>query len=246
VARTRSATGRGLILGLALVWLGGFFYLSQTTWMSTQMWLAYLTAGLGVILVVWGLLRYSARPVRLERPKTGVKVTAEPPRGGKFSGQLGLEHNALMGRKILFELDPSTPYQRVIRDFALECISNNETVVILTPSGSVIHQALEGEEDIKLINLTPDTMLSPILEEHAQRPLNLVYDSLTDLALSADSRTAYRFAMNSLRQLSDAKITALFLLNPSAHELKDVSSLRGLFSNQVTYGKDGMSSIKFT
>jgi archaellum biogenesis ATPase FlaH len=73
----------------------------------------------------------------------------------------------------------------------------------------------------------------------------MIYDSLTDLALVADPRTAYKFALNALRQLSDPKVTVIFLLNPSAHESKDVSSLRGLFSNQVVYGKEGISSVKF-
>jgi hypothetical protein len=175
-----------------------------------------------------------AKSPRKEKPTQG------------FSGQLGIEHPALVGRKILFEFDPSTPYQNAIRDFALECVSNRETIIVLTPSSSVIHQTIENEKRVKVINLAHDTMLSPILDDHPDRPLNLVYDSLTDLALSADSRTAYGFAANSIRQLSDPRVTAIFLLNPSAHEPKDVSSLRGLFSSLITYGKEGMTSVKFT
>ncbi len=137
------------------------------------------------------------------------------------------------------------PYQTVVRDFALECISNKEKVLILTPAGSVVEQAVRDDESVEIIGLTHDLMLSSILEDHQERPLNIVYDSLTDLALSADPRTAYKFALNALRQLSDSEVTAVFLLNPSAHEPKDVSSLRGLFSNQIVYGKEGINSVKF-
>ena len=150
----------------------------------------------------------------------------------------------MIGRKILFEFDPSMPYQTVVNDFAFECASNKEAVLILTPSGSVVEQAVIGNEGVKIINLTHDLMMSSVLEDHHERPLDMVYDSLTDLSLSADPRTAYKFTLNALRQLSDPKVTALFLLNPSAHEPKDVNSLRGLFSNQLVYGKEGISTVK--
>lgn len=214
--------------------------------MPTQVWLAYFVAGLGAILVISGLASFSGRyshrrEARVPRPKE----RAEPSRKAKFSGQLGIDHDALTGKRILFEFDPSMPYQTVVRDFALECISNKEKVLILTPAGSVVEQAVRDDESVEIIGLTHDLMLSSILEDHQERPLNIVYDSLTDLALSADPRTAYKFALNALRQLSDSEVTAVFLLNPSAHEPKDVSSLRGLFSNQIVYGKEGISSVKF-
>jgi hypothetical protein len=181
------------------------------------------------------------RKVRVPRPKERI----EPPGKAKFSGQLGIGHDALIGKKILFEFDPSMPYQMAVRDFALECTSNKEKVLILTPAGSVVEQTVRGDESIEIVNLTHDLMLSSVLEDHQDRPLSIVYDSLTDLALSADPRTAYKFTLNALRQLSEPQVTALFLLNPSDHEAKDVSSLRGLFSNQIVYGKEGISSIKF-
>jgi hypothetical protein len=236
---------RWLAVGLTLMMIGVLFLLSQRFVMSSQVWLTYLVAGLGVILVISGLVsslgKYSQRRgARATRPRK----PAEQPRKAKFSGQLGINHSALTGRKILFEFDPSMPYQTVVNDFALECASNKEAVLILTPAGSIVEQAFSGNEDVKIINLTPDVMLSSILEDHHERPLDMVYDSLTDLSLSADPRTAYKFTLNALRQLSDPKVTAVFLLNPSAHEPKDVNSLRGLFSNQLVYGKEGISSVK--
>jgi hypothetical protein len=237
---------RWLAVGLILVMTGVLFLLPQKFVMSTQAWLAYFVAGLGIVLVISGLIsslgKYSQQP---SAPVPQPGRTAEHPRKAKFSGQLGIEHGTLIGRKILLEFDPSTPYQTVVKDFAVECASNKEAIVILTPAGSVVEQAVSGNEDVKIINLTHDLMLSSILEDHLERPLNMVYDSLTDLALSADPRTAYRFTLNALRQLSDPKVTAVFLLNPSAHDPKDVNSLRGLFSNQFVYGKEGVSSVKF-
>jgi len=237
---------RWLAVGLTVLLIGALFLLSQKVVMSTQVLVAYFVAGLGAVLVISGLASFSGRysqrrKARIPRPKE----RAEPPRKAKFSGQLGIDHEALIGREILLEFDPSMPYQMVVKDFALECTSNKEKVLILTPAGSVVEQAVRDDESVEIISLTHDLMLSSILEDHQERPLNIVYDSLTDLALSADARTAYKFTLNALRQLSVPEVTALFLLNPSAHEPKDVSSLRGLFSNQIVYGKEGISSTKF-
>jgi hypothetical protein len=186
---------------------------------------------------------------RVERPKSpekrAVKIAAETGTETlKFSKQLGIQHAALVGKKFLLEFDPSTPYERAVRDLVEECVRSREAVVVMTPNGSALQQALEGQKGVEIVNLTPDTMLSAILEKHPERPLSLVYDSLSDLALSADSRTAYRFAFDSLRLLSDARISAVFLLNPSAHESTDVNSLRGLFRNQLVYDEQGMRSVK--
>ena len=236
---------RWLAIGLTVLLIGVLLLLSQKVVMPTQVLVAYFVAGLGAVLLISGLASFSGRysqrrKARGPRPKEHV----EPSRKAKFSGQLGIDHDALIGKKILFEFDPSIPYQTAVRDFALECTSNKEKVLILTPAGSVVEQAVHGDESVEIISLTHDLMLSSILGDHQERPLDIVYDSLTDLALSADPRTAYKFALNALRQLSDPEVTALFLLNPSAHETKDVSSLRGLFSNQIVYGKEGITRIK--
>jgi hypothetical protein len=238
---------RWLAVGLTVLLIGVLFLLSQRVAMPTEVLVPYLVAGLGGVLVISGLASLSGRQLqrrkaRTPRPKESIAL----PRKAKFSGQLGIEHAALIGRKILFEFDPSMPYQMAVRDFALECTSNKEKVLILTPAGSVVEHGVHGDESIEIVGLTHDLMLSSVLEDHQERPLSIVYDSLTDLALSADPRTAYKFTLNALRQLSEPQVTALFLLNPSAHEAKDVSSLRGLFSNQIVYGKEGVSSIKLT
>ena len=163
----------------------------------------------------------------------------------KFYEQLNSEPSEVNGKKVLFEFDPATPYDRLIRDFAMGSVSNKETTVVLTPSGTSIRRALEDEKQVKIIELTPDLMISSIING-TKGPLNIIYDSLTDLILSTQPQSAYLFVRNSLKLMSDPRITALFLLNPSAHEQKDVYGLRGLFSSRIVYGKDGIDSLKLT
>ena len=97
---------------------------------------------------------------------------------------------------------------------------------------------------MELIEATIDLMLSPIIEKHREGHLGLVYDNITDVALSTSAQAAYKFAQNAAELLADSRITAVFLFNPAAHDQKDAYSLRGLFSSQVAYGKQGITDIK--
>ena len=179
------------------------------------------------------------KPFTSEALLTEVKTHLDRARMNKFSRQLGFEHDKLRGRKILLEFDPSARFDRFIRDFALESVSNNEAVIILTRKGSAVQLGLEGEAGVEILDLKTDLMLSPILEEHREGSLSLVYDSLTDLALSQKPQAAYMFAHSAISRLVSPTITALFLLNSEAHDSKEVYSLRGIFNDHVTYGKQG-------
>ncbi|MFH2110382.1 MAG: hypothetical protein ABIJ47_03865 [Candidatus Bathyarchaeota archaeon] len=160
-----------------------------------------------------------------------------------FSGALGLSHMELRGRKILMEYSPSTPYERCVRDF-LEARAYGEGVAVLSPSTSALHRALLGDEAVELVPVTPQTILSPILDAHRDEPLALVYDNLTDHALSAGFEAAYGFAQETLRRLDEPRFTAIFLLNPEAHESREVHGFRGLFGDQVSYGEQGLEKIR--
>jgi len=87
------------------------------------------------------------------------------------------------------------------------------------------------------------SMVSQIAESEDQ-PMTLVYDNITDLVVSAGAQSAYGQLQNMLGFLSPERVTALFLLNPAAHDQKETYSLRGLFSNQLAYGKQGIAIIK--
>ncbi len=186
------------------------------------------------------------KPFASEAIIAEVKRQLDKVRGKKFSRQLGIDHGKLMGKKILFEFDPSTSYDRLVRDFALECVTHGEAVVVLTKRGSAISQAFEGEKAVELIQVTPDLMLSPILEKHSGQPLGLIYDSLTELVLSTSPQIAYKFASSTIERLSDLRVTAIFLLNSAAHDQKDTYSLKGLFSNHASYGKQGIINVRIT
>ncbi len=193
-----------------------------------------------------GANAHLTKPFTKEGLLSEVEGLLKEAKAGKFSKQLGIEHGELTGRKILLEFDPRTDYDRIIRDFALECRSYGEEVIVLSRKESAILQVLEGEENINFVNLDPTRILfSPILVENEDRTLSLVVDNLTDIALSRSEEDAYRFTQNSLNVLAIPTVTAVYLVNPLAHDQKAIASLRGLFSNQLVYENRCINLVRF-
>jgi CheY-like chemotaxis protein len=169
-------------------------------------------------------------------------------KSSKFSRQLGINHSELLGRKILIEFDPSTDYEKCVSDFAVESTFHEETTVVLTGKATPIRKAIEGHAHIAVKD-DLRTKFSSILIEYPERPLNIIFDSITSLVLTGNDDDSpgvnmFRFAENSLQILTQPDITALFLLNPSAHDSRAVSSVRGIFANQLAYGEQGLSVVK--
>jgi len=179
-----------------------------------------------------------------------VNSWVEKGKSWRFSKRFGMEHDDLTGKKILLEVDPRTDFDKAIEDFVFECNFHGEVTVIVTTKGSALRQALEGNNAVKFIdmNLANLTIFPPILNEYPRGRLNIVFDSLTTLSILSESayKTTFKFAQNALQVLADRRVTAVFLLNPSAHEPRDVASLRELFSNQLVYDERGLTAQRFS
>jgi DNA-binding response OmpR family regulator len=181
---------------------------------------------------------------------TEIKSCLNEVRGWKFSKQLGIEHSKLVGKKILLEFDPTTDYERLVRDFVSECTFLQEEVIIVTRKGSRIRQVLEGDEGAKFTELERASELLTLLKSNSEEPLTIVIDSLTDRALSKDSNGIATTGMQTsiqtaLEILDDARITAVFLINPSAHDPKEVATVQGVFSYQLICEKSGVTVARF-
>jgi len=174
----------------------------------------------------------------------------------------------MVGRKILLEFDPGSDYEKAIQDLASEALANVEPVVIFTRRGSAIHASLSGQKAVKFFCLTQQVsvpkelseneMLLPsddtslmvdvfdkTLKKHPHDAIHIVFDSLSDLVLSIGFEKTYHFTKYATEMLVSPRITAVFLLNQTAHDLKVTSTLRSLFNNQVGYGKGGIETVKF-
>jgi CheY-like chemotaxis protein len=182
---------------------------------------------------------------------TEIKRCLNESKTWKFSKHLGIEHSKLTGKKFLLEIDPRSDYDRFVRDFALECAFLKECTVIITSRGSSIRRTFEGDQNIKFMDLERAPELLPVFKENSYGPLSIVFDSLTDLALNGGPENAtfqgmYKYLQSTMAVLDDPRITALFILNPSAHDPKDVASVRGIFNDQLVYDKAGVKIARFS
>jgi hypothetical protein len=186
-----------------------------------------------------------------------------------FSEIFGLNHQQMGGKRILLEFDPASQYEKVIQDFATEALAHREPIVIFTRIGSTIRSSLSEQKGVKFFCLTQQVsapkefseneMLLPsndtslmldvfdkTLKAHPQGVVNVVFDSLSDLILSVGFEKTYRFMRYAVEMLASPRNTVLFLLNQNAHDPKVASSLRGLFSDQTSFGKEGIQTIKLS
>lgn len=186
-----------------------------------------------------------------------------------FSKAFGLNHQQLVGRRILLEFDPASHYEKAIRDFAAEALAHLEPIVIFTRRGSAIHSSLREQNTVKFFCLTQQVsapkefseneMLLPsndtslmldvfdkTLKAHPEGVVNVVFDSLSDLVLSVGFEKTYRFMRYAVEMLASPRNLVLFLLNQHAHDSKVMSGLRGLFSDQISFGEEGIQTVKLS
>jgi hypothetical protein len=186
---------------------------------------------------------------------------------GLFSRSIGLDHEGLIGRKILLEFDPTSNYEKVVDSLAKESMANVEPLFVFTSKTSSIHSCLAEEPAVKFFlssvstsipkSTSENTVLLPakntplileaidkILKTNADTNVCFVFDILSELLTTVGREKTFTFLRYALDVLSSEKATSLFLLNPSAHETEQVARLRNLFGNQLAYGKNGLEIIK--
>ncbi len=183
-----------------------------------------------------------------------------------FSRSLGLTRQQVRGHSILLEFDPRSNSQKVIRGFIDEAAANAEPTIILTHGQSIVHSTFNDRKGLTFLLTTPQVSapirkseteillpedasiwldsLDRLLGAKSDTKMNVVIDSLSDLMLSTGFERTYSFLRNILDMLTSTEATALFLMNPTAHETKIVSRIRHLFGWQLHYGEEGLRVVR--
>jgi len=184
-----------------------------------------------------------------------------------FSRSIGLDHERLIGRKVLLEFDPASDYEKTVDNLAKESTANVEPIFVFTSSTSPIRTHLAEQPSINffLTSISTSTpkstsenkvllpakntplildTLNKVLETYVDTDVCFVFDILSDLLTTVGRERTFTFLRHALELLSSEKTTSLFLLNTSAHEPQVVSQLRTFFSNQLTYDKNGLEIVK--
>ena len=186
-----------------------------------------------------------------------------------FSRSIGLDHEKLVGRKILLESDPASDYEKLVDDLAKESMADVEPTFVFTSRRSSVHASLAKQPAIKFFLTSVSTSilesvsenevllpakntslvldaLSKLLETYVDANVCFVFDILSELLTVSELEKVFIFLRYALDMLSSKKTTGLFLLNGGTLEPAVVSRVRELFSNQLTYNKDGLKIVKIS
>ena|SRR5487761_122351 len=234
--------------------------------------IGYLIAALGLAATSTIFRRASLLAGFFESRKADSidKIPVSQPQATKasskpFSKQLGLGEDAFSGRKFLLEVDSSTSYERVVNDFVTELSNIDYSVFVFTTRGSPIYNSLRSSPSrfyllsttvsYTTVSAIPTEVLVPqsdpavlldaiqkTIETDSITPIGIVFDSVSDFIMSLGLETSYKFLKKTLEAIDSDRITALFLMTSGAHEDRQTSLVKSLFSNQLKFGAKGLEA----
>jgi hypothetical protein len=173
-----------------------------------------------------------------------------------FSKTIGLSHTEIAGRKILVEYDPQSDYERVLKSLLTEAAYNFERMVVFTRKDSPIYPLVQQQPGSKIFILTSrvsypkvesenkvllpayDTSLlldslNKTIEAYLGGSFTIMFDSISHHIFTIGQDRSYSLVRQSLELMVSNRITAIFLLNSSAHDSKTVSTFENMFDIEL-------------
>ncbi len=186
------------------------------------------------------------------------------PATSPFSGRIPTGGVSFDGAESLLEVDPSSNYEEVVRNFAVEQSSHGALVFVFTSRGSPVFNVLSGLEGVRFYLLTskvsypkpterPNEVLAPqndqavlldlldkTVTSTAGTKASVIFDSISDVILYSGFESCYKFIKQANEILSSPQVSSLFLLTSGAHEERVVNLVRSLYANHVAYDAHGL------
>ncbi|HZY94963.1 MAG TPA: hypothetical protein VFE98_08945 [Candidatus Bathyarchaeia archaeon] len=180
-----------------------------------------------------------------------------------FSGLFGMNHDQLLGSRVLLESDPTSPYEEVIEKFVGEFQAHVETIAIFTSVGSPIYRLFLDNVNVRVFGFSTKTStpaklseeivllperdtsllldaLDKLLRAHSNHRIGIVFDVFTDLILSQGIEKVYG-TLSSVVELSESDlVTTIFLINYAAIDERTLNGIRGLFRSIVKIDATGV------
>lgn len=217
--------------------------------------LGYLFAAVAFSLTAATFRRATLLSGFFQPRPTDQRITPTNP----FSARIGLTYADVANKNFLLEVDPSYSFEEVVKDFAFEFVSNNCLVFTFTSKGRPVYNSLAKVTGIRFYTfstkvsyprptdqayevLVPQNDQSVILNvldntvtANPEVRIAIIFDSITDLILSAGFDNAYKFLKQANEILSEAHATALFIVTKGAHDEKQLSIVKSLFTNHLSF-----------
>jgi hypothetical protein len=180
-----------------------------------------------------------------------------------FTKRAGMQGPVPAGNYLL-EVDSSTHYEKYVKDFAIELVSNGYLLFVFTPKASRVYSTLSKMRDARFYVMTSTTsyprptdrtneMLVPdddptILLDTLRNTvgsvsssgIGIIFDNVSDMILSDGFENSYKFMRRANEILADGKIVAAFLATQGAHEERISNLIQNLFQNHLTFDSLGV------
>ena len=185
----------------------------------------------------------------------------------KAEAELSSLAESVVGRKLLYEVDPEVPYEKTLRGILEELAWAGHAVFVFTPRSGPLHDALSGGTSLKFFLTTSGVSYMKVSEDTsevlvpqgdtaifldvADKTLNsrkggivFVFDNVSELLLLIGLERTYKFLKKFLELLHEQRSTAFFLFIRKAHESREVNLLRGIFPSNFVEDPQGARLVK--
>ncbi len=173
-----------------------------------------------------------------------------------FSRTVGLTHQEIVGKKILFEYDPLSDYDRVLKALVAEASFNFERTVVFTRRDSPLYWIVWGEPRLRIFTLTSRVSsprvegenrillpaydssllldaLNKTIEAYRTGSFTIIFDNVSHYIFTQGRDRTYSLVRQAMELMISDKITAIFLLNSGAHDQKTVSAFEDFFDVEI-------------
>jgi len=224
--------------------------------------LAYFVVAVALSGSVFVFRRATALEEFFQLPVTSIPETHP------FSKRIRGREYSIQGRAMLLEVDPSSNYEQVVKDFAVEQISNAGSFFVFTSKGGSVYRTLVTVPETRFFIMTgavsysrsasrslemevpqgdPGALLRCLemtLTSIPQSNVGLAFDSLSDSIHLLGFEKLYKFLKQVIEMIDQHRVTALFLILAGAHDEIVRNSIKGLFGSQLFFDANGLYVTK--
>ncbi len=173
-----------------------------------------------------------------------------------LSRTVGLSHEQIAGKKLLFEFDPQSNDDRILKSILAEAASSFERTVVFTRKGRPVYSMAQRQPAAKIFVLTSrvsypkvenenlvllpsyDTSLTldamnKTIEAYAGSFFTIIFDSITHFVFTLGPERTYSLVRQALELMISDKITAIFVMNSKAHDQKIMSIFENMFDLEI-------------
>jgi hypothetical protein len=227
----------------------------------------YIGFGYLIVAMAFALTAYSFRDTSTVASFFGGIDRQLIPVSNRFSAMLE-NYDISKANTLLFEVEPSANFEKVVEDFSVEQISKRVPVFLFSSKGSPLYKRLSPVEGIRFYSfssnlsfpkptsnpleiLVPENdqavlldVLNTTITSPSDGKVAIVYNNLSDAILTWGVEGTYKFVKKALEVLSTPNVISIFLITSGAHDERTMNLIRNLFLGILYYGKDGIKVVK--